>query len=127
MRLSVATACFTTLAAAQMDISVLAARALRTMNLRQLPKPDMPLQVFGRSEEERRARMLMGAIGDPKIPVLGKLFYLLVSNVADVQKAEFHSKKGCGAYYAKGLLPTLPKRPDGPTATPSGSILMRPI
>ena len=41
------------------------------MNLPQLPKPDMPLQVFGRSEEERRARALMGAIGDPKIPVLG--------------------------------------------------------
>jgi hypothetical protein len=73
MRLAIATASFTTLPAAQMDISVLAARALRTMNLRQVPQPDMPLQVFGRSEEERKARMLMAAIGDPKIPVLGSI------------------------------------------------------
>jgi hypothetical protein len=73
MRLALATTSFTTLPAAQMDVSVLAARALRTMNLRQVPQPDMPLQVYGRSEQERKARLLMAAIGDPKIPVLGSI------------------------------------------------------
>lgn len=73
MRLTVASAGFTILPAAQMDISVLASRVLRTMNLRQVPKPNMPVQVFAKSEEENKSRQLMEAIGDPKIPVLGEL------------------------------------------------------
>lgn len=75
MRLAVATACFTTLPTAQMDISVLASRAVRTMNLRQVPKPKMPTQVFAKSDEEDKARALMEAIGDPKTPVLGRISF----------------------------------------------------
>jgi hypothetical protein len=72
MRLSIATACFITLPVPQLDIAVLASRALRTLNLRQVPKPNMPSQVYRQSEEEAKTRSLMAAIGDPKVPVLGQ-------------------------------------------------------
>lgn len=76
-----------------MDVSVLAARALRTMNLRQVPQPDMPLQVFGRREEERRARLLMAAIGDPKIPVLGNIRNDWLTIQLTSQRSDFVSEK----------------------------------
>jgi hypothetical protein len=75
MRLSIATACFITLPVPQLDIAVLASRALRTLNLRQLPKPNMPSQVFRQSEDEAKTRFLMSAIGDPKVPVLGQFAF----------------------------------------------------
>jgi hypothetical protein len=78
MRMAVACAAFTNLPASQIDISVSASRALRTLNLKQVPRPVLPSTVYARSEAEAKARALMEAIGDPKIPVLGtKLNYPL--------------------------------------------------
>lgn len=35
----------------------------------------MPTQVYSKNEEETKVRNLMEAIGDPKIPILGRSRY----------------------------------------------------
>ncbi|PVG03445.1 hypothetical protein CPB86DRAFT_723065 [Serendipita vermifera] len=75
MRMAVASAAFTNLPSSQIDISVSASRALRTLNLKQVPRPVLPATVYARTEAETKARALMEAIGDPKIPVLGRVAF----------------------------------------------------
>ncbi|KAG8833280.1 Ras GTPase activating protein ira2 [Serendipita sp. 399] len=75
MRALGAAASVTCLATAPLDIAVLAARTVRGLTQKEVPLGALPTTIYAQDEDRTKVIATLQAIGDPKVPVLGRVAF----------------------------------------------------